>query len=256
MIIPLSVMRSTFAAILVIAGAALTRPAAAEIDKDAALTAIQRHLCEASYKLTGQVRRAVMTRDGDLAYVWIEGLLLDYTWIGSGDVLSDLFLVYSREGEVASFGRQHFPAGPDESDDVISVEKKFLAGPQEKIQFVEPTDCRRRFVDTPMKWQLLKAIEHTMVYELSEFNRNGVAHYPRRVKIIVENFNFNDSGTDLMVAVDRSVWSVHFHWEDDPLHDIYGKNWIPRQHFGDRAKSVRDRIRKQGGLIRYIELHD
>lgn len=171
---------------------AVLHPAAAEISTDAAVVAVQRHLCRWGFWVRGRTLPAKIRKDGDLAYVGVRGLI-QWDWPGRLGAPHDYtFAPYTRGGEVAVWRQGGL--WRDEA-----TEQKLLAGPTETIWVVEPTDCNIPLVDTLMKLRFLKAVEETKAKQLFDFNKRGYTHLPPRVEIIVENVNFDDFGTSVLV---------------------------------------------------------
>jgi hypothetical protein len=225
------------------------RHAGAEISTEAAIAAVQREVCRADFWRRGRTLPAKIRKDGDLAYVLVRGLigrLLTYTFPPS----DKLYRLYTREGEVAVW-RQ----GPWDPND--QAQQSLFAGPTEAAWFTEPTDCNFPFVDSPMKLRFLKVVEQTMVKQLSDLNRRGFRKLPPRVEIVIENFNFDDFETSVLVPITGDVWDIVFHSGRDPLHDTSledqefpAKAWDPKN-----AKRYRARILAKG-LRREIQLHE
>jgi hypothetical protein len=108
-----------------------------------------------------------------------------------------------------------------------------------------------------MKLRFLKVVEETMAKQLFNSNKRGYTHLPPRVEIIVENFNFDDFGTSVLVPKTGGVWDIVFHSGSDPLHDTS----LEEQEFSSRALDPKNAQRSRGrilanGLRREIQLHE
>jgi hypothetical protein len=128
-----------------------------------------------------------------------------------------------------------------------------FGGPFEQTQLKTPTDCTRKFeADTPLKRQMLDVIEHSVARELKSFSTLPGKNYPRRLKIVIANFNDYDPETYIWVPASGEVFSVGL----SPLHDdALDRGSLVLQPLYRKAEiaSMRGFITKIG-IVREIEL--
>ncbi len=230
-----------------------TQSALGNVDIAAVITALQRDLCFSTYwggKIPKQEIRPVALRiDGDVAYVWIEGL----RWHFDVPRGVSFFEVVNHKGRTAVSQSQAHNLDYFKGAEYENLKNIVFGGSFEQTQLKTPTDCTRKFEsDTPLKKQMLDVIEHSVALELTSFSTLPGKNYPRRLKIVIANFNDYDPETYILVPATGEVFSVGL----SPLaDDALDRGSLVLQPLYRKAEiaSMRGFITKIG-IVREIEL--
>ena len=135
------------------------------------------------------------------------------------------------------FRADHSPSHSDfwgvDDGERASIRGNYLQDFEEKLQWnsvsVEvtvPVDCTPRFdPETPEKRRMIATIVSSTQEDLSRWRRQGIRRYPKRVKLLIADFNVHDLYTYVLVMPQKDVLEVALHdpaWKDDASYQRRG----------------------------------
>ena len=247
LVLPMLVYAATLAQIL-------PANAADAMNGGVAFTAVRRFVCFSEYWSnrpdTDLLSVAVRT-DGRFAYAWIEGL----HWLYSVPHVAVSLQLASEEGKAAIVSSNEYNADALKGITDFEDEKNRVFGAPHENRPLKLSECAPEFdSDTPMKQRMLANIERTIVGQLMEFNANAGAHYPRRLNIVIANFNVESKTTYILIPDTSEVMYVTLH-DYEPFDDTVEKGTYLSQPVYRRSeiRLLRGKIMKIG-IEREVQL--
>jgi hypothetical protein len=200
-----------------------SRPAHAEIGKEAALDAIWRDSCFWAYwggphfdKGGPRKNLPVTLRiEADRTHVWIEGMR-GYPPGRRNVSYFELIEKYGRPFVYYTASAMDLD-NPYLVKSVQRYKELVFAGPTETARFSEPPDgCKLVFdPDSDVKQRMLRAIDRTIAYWIWGLDKRRLAEHPEPQRIVVGNFNVTDRHTYVLVRSTGDIWDVTLHTSAD-----------------------------------------
>lgn len=253
--------RASLLTVLVCLSVLMAQRTAVAASTEAVTGAIEQRICfedfwwnRDSFRL-GKTVPLTLRTDGDKTYVWSEALSV----VPGAPRWANYFSVFTKDDRTvvgSSYGYNL-----DSVRGTADFEKKraqvFGGGKIEKIELRVPADCTPHFTqETPLKVQMLKVVETTMAKELTLLNKNGGAHYPRQIRIVIANFNTDYPETQVFIPSMEQVFHVALQDAADPLSDKFlkqGEYPIMPEYDKQAVKALGDKI-DQYGIVREITI--
>jgi hypothetical protein len=194
-----------------------SRPAHAEIGKEAALDGLRRHKCFWAYwgwpipgKEGPRKNLPVTLRiEADRTHVWVDGMRSGFHPARRTGSYFELIEKYGRPF-VHNRTRAMDLDNPNLAESVKRYKELVFAGPTEAARFSEPPDgCKRVFdPDSEVKQRMLRAIDRTIAYWIWDLDKRGLAEHPEPQRIVVGNFNVADQHTYVLIRSTGDIWEV------------------------------------------------
>lgn len=223
---------------------------AANDSSNVGIAAIERHLCIREYwgdPNPQQARFPVAIRtEGKNTYAWVDGLE-DFTLKSH---MATLFTILSKNGRTAVVDMTGY--NPDlmrENFDFKQKRNRVFGHTFQVAELQVPLACSIQFEpDSALKLRMVSAVERTMIKQLSQANEFGGMSYPRRLKIVIANFDPDYDQTFVEVADTDEVFIVGLHEYADPLGEILDPDDYPfgQVYWPEQVKQIRQKIGRVG----------
>ena len=257
-------------ALLCTAEAFSARPAAGQVDTNAALEAVRRFKCnrgfpaEMSRPYPGGPFTVAIRKDGDFAHLWIEDFEIIWSNVSR---TSSYFRVFTKYGITAVAHSEVYNMDLETkspSQYHKDQRSKVFGDETQMAQLVMPTNCTRRYdEDTPLKLRMLKAAVRSMTTVLTEYNdyanQFGGRLYLPKLTIVISNFNVDDQHILALVPSTGEIFTMGLRMGDDSylLETAFDQDEYLAMHERrrDTWRALRPEILKHG-IVREIRLDE
>ncbi len=190
-------------------------------------------------------------KDGDLAYVWVEGLKT----FQAAYRTATFFTVFSSRGQAAvSVASSYNVEEMRGSERFEKDREKVFRSEAETVSLNLPKDCTPKEVQkTPIENEMIAVIDRTIRNELRTFNKLAGTNYPSELRVIIADFEWNYPRTFVLLPTTGEIFSVALHDARNPLDDRFLKQGeYPIQPIAPAPGRVQ-KIEKHG-IVREIRL--
>ena len=208
----------------------------------------------AAYKL-GQTVPIVVRSVGDKAYVWSVHLSV----FPHVKVMANYFTVFS-SGDRAMVGQSigYNVAVMRKAWNFKQDRAHVFGGPHSTVMFHVPKVCQPKKVGTltPRKRLMLNVIVSTVIQELILYRGTGGSKLPRRVKIIIANFNPDDPAAVVFVPSAGYVFYVFLHKSSNPFSNTFLRHGEFRiqPEYSKWTIGLLSPLIEKYGIVRYVLL--